>query len=188
MITKIILFLLLTLNIAFSAQLNIEPVYGVERSYQKNPEPGSYRTETFYGVRGTYGFDRIAGELELNQSNNSFTTGETKSETETQKALLGARLVPFAAKFYSIYLRGGVRAQKINRTLTTNGETINGNEALTFDPYAGSGLTLNLAGILSLNTSATLVYNKNAPSSEQYDTRYTFSVTFKFGSQNVASF
>lgn len=184
------IFLLISILLSsysiYSAELKIEPVYGFERTYHRSPEPARYKTESFFGVRGTYGVDILAGELEINQSNNSYTVGETKTETQTQKFLLGARLVPFRANFYNIYFRGGIRAQKVNRDLTTNGQTTSDNEALNFDPYAGAGLGLNLGGILTLNTSATLVFNKDAESSEQYDTRYTFSVSFKFGSSNVS--
>ena len=44
-----------------------------------------------------------------------------------------------------------------------------------WDPYAGTGITPNLA----LNTSATLVFNRDAEGDERYDSRYTFGFSFK---------
>lgn len=174
---------LLFTQVLFGAEVKIEPVYGFERTYHRTPEPARYKTEAFYGIRGTYGNPTLSAELELNQSQNSYTIGDTKTATNSQKLLFGARLTPIQTSLYNIYLRGGIRAQKVKREVTTNGNTTNQDDPVHFDPYAGTGLSFNLAGILSLNTSATLVFNKDAESSEQYDTRYTFSVTFKFGSE-----
>lgn len=170
----------------FSAELKIEPVYGFERTFQKYPAPGRYKTETFIGIRALYGTPVIAGEAEINQSNNSYDVGSTETKTQTQKLLLGLRLVPISSELYSLYMRGGIRAQKIDRELTTAGETTDSDTPLNIDPYAGAGISLHVGSLFSLNTSATLVYNKDAEDSEKFDTRYTFSASIKFGSGSTS--
>ena len=168
----------------YGAELKIEPVYGVERTYHATPEPGRYKSEIFAGVRGVYGTPSIAAEAELNQSNSSFTVGGVETDTTTQKFLLGMRLIPLRGKWFSLYFRTGVRAQKQTRETTESGvTTTDDDDEISYDPYAGTGFSINLVGLLSLNASATLVHNKYAEESEKYDTRYTFSASFKFGSK-----
>ncbi len=180
---KAILFItLLLFGTAQAAELTIEPVYGFERSYQKDPPPSRYKTEVFTGIKGSYGTERIAGELELNQGNTTYTTDTTDVKITTQNALLGLRLVPILGKYYNINMRLGARAKKVSRELTTAGVTTTETDDIQYDPYAGAGLSINIANIFSLNTGVTMIYNKNAESGEQYDTRYTLGWAIKFGS------
>ena len=167
----------------FAADLKIEPVYGFERTLQAEPKPARYRTDIFLGVRATYGNDLIAGELEVNQSNSENEINDVKVKTQNQNLLAGLRLVPLSGKFYNYYLRGGMRARQGTTEITQNGETNKTTTGTQLDPYAGTGLIINLAGVLSLNASATLVYNRNAETDEQYDTQYALGFSFGFGNR-----
>ena len=45
----------LTSQTTLAAGFTLEPTYGVERSQREYPEPKSYRTKTFLGLRAIYG-------------------------------------------------------------------------------------------------------------------------------------
>jgi hypothetical protein len=170
---------------ALSAELKIEPVYGVERTQKEFPKPARYVTETFLGVRGLYGVPLLSLELELNQSlsKEDFPADNLEVIYTSQKALLGVRSYPIKTQYVGIFFRAGARAQKQKREITENSVKTTEDDALKFDPYAGTGLTLAAGNNFALNAGATLVYNRNADASEQYDTRYTFSFTIKAGNK-----
>ena len=168
---------------AQAAQMKIEPVYGFERTLQVEPKPSRYRTDIILGIRGTYGTDFVAGELEINQSNSENEVDNYKVKNQSQNLLVGLRLVPLASKFYSLYMRGGMRARQTTTEITQNGETNKTSSGTQLDPYAGTGVTMNLASVFSLNASATLIYNRNAETSEQYDTQYALGFSIGFGNR-----
>lgn len=168
-----------------AAQVEIEPVYGFERSWQPQPEPARYKTEIFTGIKASYGWEHFAFELELNQGSTSYSVNQSDVKTSTQNYLFGIRLVPFAAEYYNINFRAGMRARKMTRETTLNGKTETHSDGMQLDPYGGTGISVNVGGIFSLNASATLIYNRNNEPAEQYDTRYTFGAAIKFGSHNM---
>jgi hypothetical protein len=163
--------------------LSIEPLYGIERSQRLFPAPAKTITKTFLGVRGVYGTKLISGELEVSQASNNeeFSATDTKVEYTTQRAMLGVRTYPFTSQYLGLFFRAGARAQMIKRKVTTPTETSNEDSPLTFDPYAGAGVTLAFSNNFALSAGATLVYNRDAPSSEQYDTQYNLSFTIRAG-------
>lgn len=179
----LILFLILLPCLANSQELKIQPVYGFERTYNVEPKPARYRTEVFLGVRALYGTRLIAAEAEVNQANSSDSFNDVDYKYSTQTMMLGLRLIPWAAEHYSLYMRGGARFRKRVTERTQNGETSSTTEGPNFDPYAGGGITINVGGLINVNASATLVYNRNAEAGEQYDTRYTLSGGFRFGNR-----
>ncbi len=180
----IVLLTIVSFQSSYALELKVEPVYGFERTYQHTPKPSRYKTEVFVGVRGTYGTELLAGELELNHGTTSYSVGEIDTKTKTENLLIGLRLVPFHKEFYNIFLRGGVKAKRVTREITQNGSANNHTDGVQWDPYAGSGISINLGGLFSLNASATLVYNRDAAESERYDSRYTFGAAFKFGNKS----
>lgn len=178
----IVIFFLLT-SACLAAELKIEPIYGLERSLQAEPKPARYRTEIFLGIRATYGNKLIAAEGEVNQSNSDNEFNGVQVKTNTQNLLLGARLIPVANEFYNIYLRGGARFRQQEVQTIQNNTTETNKNPMQVDPYAGAGLGLKLGGLISINAAATLVYNRNATASEQYDTQYSLGASFKFGNR-----
>lgn len=176
------LFLILALLPLYglSADLNIKPVYGFQRNYQAQPKPARYRTEVFLGVSATYGTKLLALEGEMTQANsdNSVTDSEVKSST--QSLMAGLRLTPISGKYYNIFMRGGARLQNRTTTVKQNGVSSTTTIGPDLDPYAGTGIGINVGGLFTLNASATLIYNRNADPGEQYDTRYTLGAGISF--------
>lgn len=166
-----------------SAGLSIEPLYGIERSQRLFPAPPKTITKTFLGIRALYGTKLLSGEFEVSQANNTddFPTTNEKVEYTTQRAMIGARSYPFTSQYIGMFFRAGARAQMIKREVTTPTETRSEDSPLTFDPYAGAGLTIAFARNFALSAGATLVYNRDAPASEQYDTQYNLSFTIRAG-------
>lgn len=177
-------FLFLSSSLLF-AEIKIEPVYGFERTQRLFPKPTRYVTETFLGIRALYGKPIFSLEAEVTQSQSSedFPDDNQKVKYSTQKAMLGFRTYPVQSKYFGAYFRFGARASKITMEITENGTTETDEQPINVDPYAGAGFSIVFGNNFSLNSGATLVYNKNAPSSEQFDTRYTFSFTIRASSK-----
>ncbi len=165
--------------------LSIEPLYGIERTQREYPKPAKYTTRTFIGIRGIYGTSLLSGELEVSQSNSSdeFPDDNEKVDYSTQRAMVGLRSYPLTSQYVGVFLRAGARAQINKRTIKRANETVEEEDPLTFDPYAGTGVTVAFGSVFALSAGATLMYNRNAPSSEQYDTQYTLSFTFRAGNR-----
>jgi len=181
---KTLIFLaLLVANLGHAQELKIEPVYGFERTYHAEPKPARHRTEIFLGVRANYGTDVFSLEGEVNQANSDDDVGGVKAKYNTQTLMLGLKLVPLSAEYYNIYMRTGIRVRKKTTELTRDGVTSSTTEGPNLDPYAGTGIGINIGSIISVNASATLVYNRNAPESEKFDTRYTLGAGMKFGNR-----
>lgn len=178
------LFYLFNPNIAQSAALRIAPVYGIERTQRQFPEPPKYVTKTFLGMRAVYGVPLISMEFEVGQSisKDDFPANDMSVTYTTQRAMLGIRSYPIRSKYIGVFFRAGGRAQKETRDITEAGVKTKEENPVNFDPYAGTGITLAFANNFALNAGATLVYNRDASASEQYDTQYTFSFTIKAGS------
>lgn len=177
-----IILLFLSLN-TIAAETKIEPVYGFERTFHPEPKPSRYRTETVLGLRATYGTKHFALEAEVNQSTSNESNDVTDVDYKTESVLLGARLIPINSESYNLFFRGGMRAKRTHTEVESGGETTLKTTAVQYDPYAGAGIGIDIAGVFTLNTGATLIYNRNAEESEKYDTRYTVSGGIKFGNK-----
>ena len=183
---KLLICILIFIPNLYASDLKIEPVYGVERTQRLQPEPPRYKTETFVGARALYGTPAFSLEFEVNTSRDTeeFPDDDLKITFSSQKALLGFRSYPLRGKYFGMYFRAGARAQKLTREIEEAGEERTEEDPISFDPYAGTGLTLAFANNFALNAGATLVYNRNAEDeAEMYDTRYTFSFTIRAGSR-----
>lgn len=181
----VILSFLVFIPLASSAEnsLSIEPLYGIERSQRLYPKPARFTTRTFLGIRGVYGTSLLAGELELSQSNSNetFPNDNEKVDYSIQRAMIGVRSYPLTSQYFGAFFRAGVRAQKSIRKVESPTGTEEQEDPLTIDPYAGTGVTVAFGRMFALSAGATLIYNRNAPSSEQYDTQYSFSFTIRAG-------
>jgi hypothetical protein len=182
---SLIFIFILSFNI-FSAELKIEPVYSVETTQRQFPEPAKTVTNTYVGMRGLYGTPLLSVELEVAQSfrtENINTTGE-KIDFTTQRAMLGIRSYPIRSKIIGFYFRAGARARKeIYETTDSSGNVTKDESDIQYDPYGGTGLTIVMGKLFALNAGATLVYNREADSSQQYDALYNFSFTIKTGNK-----
>jgi hypothetical protein len=165
----------------FASEVKIEPMYGVERTQREYPQPARYVTKTYVGLRALWGVPLISAELEIANSTNTedFPTDNLKVTYKDQRAMLGIRSYLINSKVVGWYGRLGARAKKQTREITEAGVSRTETDDPDFDPYAGTGLTIRMGKLFALNAGATLVHNKNADPSEQYDTQYTFSFTIK---------
>ena len=178
--------LFLSLQTTFSAELAIEPVYGIERTQREYPRPAKYKTSTFIGARALYGEPLFSVEFELNQSitKDEFPADNLEVTYNVQKALLGFRTYPVHSQYVGWFFRFGVRAQQKQRKIVEDSIERTEKDPVNIDPYAGTGLTLAAGKMFALNAGATLIYNKNATDeNEKFDTRYTFSFTIRAGSK-----
>tara|TARA_B100001971_G_scaffold215185_1_gene259362 strand:- start:30630 stop:31196 length:567 start_codon:yes stop_codon:yes gene_type:complete len=179
-------FLIFTFTTANAAELKIEPVYSVETTQRQLPKPAKTVVNNYLGIRALYGVPLISAELEVAQAFRTERFNDTgeKVDYTTQRAMLGIRSYPIKSQYVGIYFRAGARARKeIRETTASDGTTEKDESDIQFDPYAGAGFTLAFGSTFALNAGATLVYNKEADSSQQYDAVYTFGFTFKAGNR-----
>lgn len=183
------LILILTLIFFANSQaseVKIEPIYSVETTQRQFPEPAKTVVNNYVGLRALYGVPLISAELEVAQAfrTERFNATSEKIDYTTQRAMLGIRSYPIRTKHLGIFFRAGARARKeIRETTAADGTTEKDESDIQFDPYAGTGLTLAFGSTFALNAGATLVYNKEADSAQQYDAVYTFSFTFRAGNK-----
>ena len=177
--------LLLTSGLCYGAEFKIEPVYGFERTQKELPKPKKYRTTSYVGARVLWGVPRTAFEFEVNTSNakDDFPEQNLEYKYQTNTALIGFRHYIAHGKNFGWFVRAGARAREERITEINNGVEDKKDPSINFGPYAGSGLTLAYGSLFALNASATVVYNKDADPSEQYDTRYGLSFTIKAGNR-----
>lgn len=164
-----------------SFTIKFEPLYGVEHTLNRYPEPARYSTRTFFGARILAGTTLLSAELEGTQSNDrrDYPSQNLKTEDQVQRAMLGLRTTIPATSWLGTFARAGVRASKektiITNTATDTQETKE--PPLQFDPYAGAGIQLALGSALAANAGATWIFiNEGKP-----DVQYTLGLTMKFG-------
>jgi hypothetical protein len=183
---KLLILTIIFSFITFSSELKIEPIYSVETTQRQLPEPAKTVVNNYLGMRALYGVPLLSAELEVAQAfrtENINTTGE-KVDFTTQRAMLGIRSYPIKSQYVGIYFRAGARARKeIRETTDAAGNTEKNEGDIQYDPYGGAGFTLAFGSMFALNAGATLVYNKEADSAQQYDAVYTFGFTFKAGNR-----
>jgi hypothetical protein len=186
--TILLFFILTTSVLAEEASFKIEPIYGLERTQKHFPKPSRYVTRSVFGVRGTYGYKLLSGEMEVNkaQDTEEFTEQDLKITDSAQRALFGVRSTFEMASFFDWFLRGGIRLTENKRETIQNGSVSNQTEAIQYDPYAGTGININLSHLFSLNAAATMVFTQSPTEATkgEYDVQYTFGFTVKGGSAN----
>ncbi len=177
----IFIFLLFSLN-AFSknsSQLKFEPIYGIETSLIRYPEPSKYVTRATYGLRAIYGTRLLSSELEVSQakSQENYTSPSQKVEDTSDRLSLGLRSSISLASLISAYIRAGGRASQGKTILTTDTSKETIDNPLRVDPYAGAGIQLSFAPNMGINAGVTLVRNEE----NKYDTQYTLGLNARIG-------
>ncbi len=163
--------------------VRFEPLYGVEHTQNRYPEPARYTTRTFFGLRALAGVPLLSAELEATQSNGrrDYPANDQKVEDQVQRAMLGLRSTYALSSYLGFFLRAGARATKQKTTITdtaTDEKEVK-EPPLYWDPYAGTGLQIALGQNLALNAGATWIF----PSAGgRPDVQYAFGFTVKFGS------
>jgi hypothetical protein len=164
---------------AAESKLTFEPLYGMETSLVRYPEPARYVTRATYGARVLYGTTPLSGELEYTeaQSRKDYPGLDQKVFDKSQRASLGIRSTIALGSFLGFYLRVGGRASQGTTEVTTAGVTENIDNPLRVDPYAGTGLQLAFASNLALNAGVTMIRNQE----NKFDSQYTLGLTARFG-------
>lgn len=176
-----LLGLILSLPCFGNFSIRFEPIYGVEHTLNRFPEPESYSTRTFFGARVLAGTTLLSAELEGTQGNarRDFPGQNLKTEDQVQRLMAGLRTTLPATSWLGTFARAGVRGSKekfvITNTLTNTSETRE--SPIRFDPYAGAGLQIAFGPLLAANAGATWIFNQNAAA----DVQYTLGLTLKFG-------
>lgn len=176
-----VFFMIISSSMAAESKFAFEPIYGIENSMIRYPEPSHYVTRAHYGVRFTYGSDLLSGEGEYSEakSRDDYPGLDQKVVDTSNRLSLGARSNLNLTKILSIFLRGGLRASKGQTVVTTAGIDNHVENPLRLDPYAGAGLQVSIANNFNLNAGATLIRN----SANQFDTQYTLGLNTHFGSR-----
>jgi len=79
-------------NANIPKDVEIEPIYGFEKYYRKDPLPGKLRTITTVGARARYKLPWVAAELEYSKgSDTDDVLASKKIETVREAARLGIR-------------------------------------------------------------------------------------------------
>lgn len=180
-------FIILTLLLfvvqlyAADSRFTFEPLYGIETSLVRYPEPPRYITRAIYGARALYGSTLLSGEAEYTttQSRNDYPALNQKVEDTAQRLGLGLRSTIPLASFLGVYVRAGGRANQGETKVTTNGVSETKKNPLRVDPYAGAGLQLAFGSNLALNAGATMIRN----SENKYDAQYTLGLSARFGNR-----
>jgi hypothetical protein len=179
-------FLLLIFSIVLSflaeaaeSKLTLEPLYGVETSLVRFPEPARYVSRATYGARVLYGITLLSGELEYTeaQSRKDYPGPDQKVYDKSQRASLGVRSTYGLSSYLGFYFRFGGRASQGTTEVTTAGVTETHDNPLRIDPYGGAGLQLAFASNLALNAGVTMIRNQEG----KYDSQYTLGLTARFG-------
>lgn len=183
---NLILSFIIFLSFQLHAEVKIEPIYSIETTQRQLPEPAKTVVNNYVGLRALYGVPLLSAELEVAQAfrTERFNATREKVDYTTQRAMLGVRSYPIRSQYLGIYFRGGARARKeIRETTAADGTTEKDEGDIQLDPYAGAGFTLTFGSAFALNAGATLVYNREADSAQQYDAVYTFGFTFRAGNK-----
>jgi hypothetical protein len=163
------------------SKLTFEPLYGVETSLVRYPDPARYVTRATYGARVLYGSTLLSGEAEYTtaKSRNDYPGINQKVEDSVDRASLGLRSTIALASFLGIYLRAGGRASQGKTVITTSGVADTKDNPLRVDPYGGVGIQLALGPAFAINAGATLIRNFD----NKYDAQYTLGLSGRFGNQ-----
>lgn len=181
---KIILVSLLgLLSFAAQADVSLVPIVGVERVQRFEPEEYT-SNRVYYGVRLLYGKPIFSLEAEVTQSKDSktFNSRDLKVEDETTAAQLGFRSTMGTGPLNFFFRAGGSARQ----TEFTNTEISSGNQTtekpeIVINPYAGTGLGINVANLFRLNAGITAIFG-GSPRGQEVDYQATLGYTINFSS------
>ena len=183
--TSIKQFLILVLALflyeagAADSKLTFEPLYGVETTLVRYPEPARYVTRATYGARMLYGVTAFSAEAEYTQaqSRKDYSATDQTVEDSIQRASLGVRSTLPMGQYIGLFFRAGGRASQGETKITTAGVSETKDNPLRVDPYAGAGIQLGFSKFLGLNAGVTMIRNAE----NEYDAQYTLGLSARFG-------
>lgn len=147
---------------AHGFNITIEPIVGYE--YTQRDTPTVHRKGMLiYGARFTAGRPHIAAEGEYTRGSDSeaFVTPTAMTVNTTRENVrLGVRGTYDVASRLGVFLRLGGQASKASVTqMTLSSTTTTADPKWLLKPYAGTGLNIALANLLSIGLEASYVFN-----------------------------
>lgn len=175
--------LVLLISFQAYADVSITPIVGVERVQRFEPEEYT-SNRVYYGVRLQYGQPIFSLEAEVTQSkdNKTFNNLDRKVADETTAAQLGFRSTVGQGPLNFFFRAGGSARQTefTTTTISTGAETTEKPD-IVINPYAGTGLGINVAGLFRLNAGITAIFG-GSPKGEEIDYQATLGYTINFSS------
>lgn len=182
-IIPIILALLWSVQVTAQSKWSIkfEPLYGVEHTSNRYPEPARYTTRSYLGLGVTAGVPLLSLELQATTANDrrDYPSENQKVVDQVNRGMIGLRSTVPTTSWMAIYARAGARAtmQKTTITDTSTNTSIEKKPPLQWDPYAGTGLQFAVGPLLALSAGATWIF----VDSGKPDVQYSLGVTLKYG-------
>jgi hypothetical protein len=159
--------------------VRITPVVTYEQQ-QKNYPTSHTKNVLSYGVGIEIGPPAFSIEIRGTQSDDTsdYTSPNEKVEEKIQKLSLGLKSYVALNSVFRFYFRAGAQGKKIEQTITDKSTLLSTTTKSAFyvDPYAGTGININLANVFSMNLgiNATLSDYPN-------DGKIEYSTTFGLG-------
>lgn len=158
--------------------LTIEPIVGYERVQSILPTPHT-SNRLFYGARANWGPQYLSLEAEVTQSkeDETYNSGTVEMAETSTNYKLGLRSAYNIGSSLRWYLRAGASARESKYERTEAGVTTTQEPATYVSPYAGSGLSINMLGVFSLNAGITAVFTNHREIEEpEYQSSLGFSI------------
>lgn len=181
-ITLLTLFIISSALFAKAPEgLSITPIVGFERIQRTLPTP-HMKTRTVFGARAVYRLPITSLEAEYTHGQDDATDPVTSTSYKfvDDKLRVGLRGDFNIASFLSWNLTGGVQGKQTKTTRTVAGATSTTSTKTNTDPYVGTGLSVHLLNMFSLNADVTAVYAPtDDPALEDYEIRPTLGFTIR---------
>jgi hypothetical protein len=167
-------------SFASPMEVAVEPIVGYERIQKFVPTAHS-KDRLIYGARARAGHPLLSAEAEYTRGTDSesFPTQNLSTEDTDDKLKLGIRSSVGLARFFAIQLRAGGQAKRNTHSETVDGVTTTTVGNIVYSPYAGLGLSAQLARNLELSGSLTAVFN-SFPDMSKNDYQTTLGLMVHF--------
>lgn len=161
--------------------LSIIPIVGFERVQRTLPTP-NMKTRTVFGARVLYRLpiSTLEAEYTHGQDDASDSVNSTTYKFVDDKLRVGVRGDFNIASFLSWNLNGGMQVKEAKTTTTVSGQTSTTKTSTSTDPYVGTGLSIHLFKVFSLNADVTAVYTPtDNPALDDYEIRPSLGFTVR---------
>ena len=139
-------------------QYTIQPIVGYEVQRKENPT----RTQLVfvYGARVTAGYKILAleGEYTHGTSNETLPASSQNIRETTDRFRLGLRSSYDLMSILTATLRGGAETMNRKTETTTSGVTTTTESPSKVDPYAGLGVSIHVADMISISGDVTVTF------------------------------
>ena len=155
-----------------------QPIVGLER-VQKIEPAGETKDRFIYGLRMNYGLPVLSAEFEISQGKDTenFSERNLTIKESTTNLMLGLRSSYQLAQSIYFYLRAGAHGRRNERERIENEVSTKTTPAVYLNPYAGTGLSIHVMEMLSINAGVTVIFTGQPRGSErEYQTSLGFTL------------